>query len=75
MTRKEYEFNYNKLQLTGKDAISRLYITSLEARIAELEALQASTNCSGCRYHNILLKFKPCDMCCNSHDNLYEPKD
>ena len=37
MTKDEYEFNYNKLQLTGKDTLSKLYITSLEARIAELE--------------------------------------
>jgi hypothetical protein len=53
----------------------QLQYSKLWDMYSDLKKQLEPKNCVGCKYHNILIEFKPCDMCCNSHDNLYEPKD
>jgi hypothetical protein len=62
--------------------IKTTYILSLEAHIAELEALQAPKSCDGCKFgkfgvDSVGLEVE-CELnwnCSIAHVNRYEPKD
>jgi hypothetical protein len=87
MTRKEYGDCILTIsdQLCSEEQMNALldlkvYISELEARIAELEVIQAPMSCDGCVYEtaNNGCKLYPCGLYCErfiGSIDRYEPKD
>jgi hypothetical protein len=70
MTREEYEELLGESWEEDSKAKS-LYISSLEARITELESPKT---CAGCKYYHVNA-YMVCMHCTRDEEDLYEPKD